>query len=513
MEKEELEKYNKIKSLGETYSQALQDFKEIIEKEQNQTIELTKTMIEETRFSQYDYDSELFKEYLREPYFISPVKEGIWRVAVPKFVRFNIGFYEFSTNTYNAFLVNRLASFFGEIPKGLEDKFKFKEKLPLKLFDGMLLTGIEHQDEAWTRYNKHLSRREGSDRIRIKRGHEFNLQGKLLEDGILPYFAQPIPKEQLRDPKVDFTLYDFQKEAWETFLQKGAVGIYWLMGSGKTFLGLHALASIKGKKLVVVPSATLVEQWKNRLKEHTSISHEVKVVTYQLLTHATSKQAELVKKQDYSLIIYDEAHYLPANTYEKLALLKTDSRIGLSATPFREDKNSWKIIALTGYPLGMNWEELFAIGIVKKPDIILYLGKTLQDKKQKLEELLNIPVKTVVFCDSIDLGKRLSKQFEYPFVHGETAPKERIDIIDSSSICFVSRVGDQGLSLDIPRMIEFDFHAGSRRQEIQRMGRVMHRDEKGQHVILMTYDEYDSHRKRINVLEEKGLRVSKVSIN
>ena len=67
--------------------------------------------------------------------------------------------------------------------------------------------------------------------------------------------------------------------------------------------------------------------------------------------------------------------------------------------------------------------------------------------------------------------------------------------------------------MDIPRVIEFDFHAGSRRQEIQRMGRVMHSHEKGQHIILMTYEEYDSHRKRIDVLEQKGLRVSKASIN
>ena len=184
-----------------------------------------------------------------------------------------------------------------------------------------------------------------------------------------------------------------------------------------------------------------------------------------------------------------------------------------SATPFREDKNSWMIIALTGYPVGMNWDVLFALGIVKKPDITLYLGKTLQDKKQKLGDLLKIPIKTVVFCDSIELGKRLSRQFEYPFVHGETNPKERIEIIDSASVCFVSRVGDQGLSLDIPRVIEFDFFKGSRRQEIQRMGRVMHSGKKGQHIILMTYDEYDSHHKRIDVLEEKGLRVSKVSIN
>jgi len=512
-EEEINKKIKETRILKKQYFLALESLKELITLEQRKATDLTQTLIEETRLSQYVYDPDLFKDFLREPYFIAPVKEGVWRVAIPKFIKFNVGFYEYSTNTYNAFLVNRFASFFGEIPKELERKFQFKDRLPLKIFDGMLLTGKDYQDEAWKRYTQHLSRREGSDRIRIKRGHEFNLQGKLLEDGILPYFAQPVNKELLRKPEIDFTLYDFQSEAWQTFLEKGAAGIYWLMGSGKTFLGLYALASIKGKKLIIVPSSILVEQWRKRLRAHTKIEHEVTIATYQLLSMSRSQRAERIKKQEYSLIVYDEAHSLPAETYERLAGLKTLHRLGLSATPFREDGNSWKILALTGYPIGMNWEELFAIGIVKKPDILLYLGKTFQDKKKKLEELLTIPVKTVVFCDSIDVGKKLSKEFEYPFVHGETNPKERISIIDSSEVCFLSRVGDQGLSLDIPRVIEFDFFKGSRRQEIQRMGRVMHREEKGQHIILMTYDEYESHHKRIDVLEQKGLRVSKVSVS
>ena len=513
MEKELIKDYQKLKQLGENYSEGLANFREKIKQEQDQYIELNKTMIEETRFSQYDFDSELFKEYLREPYIITPYKEGVWRIAIPKFIRdINIGFFEFATDTHNVSLVDRMTSFFGEIPKALEDQLKFKDRLDLKIFDGMLLTGIEHQDEAWTRYRKHLSRKEGSD-IKIKRGHEFDLQGKLLNDGILPYFTQPVSKELLREPEVDFTLLNFQAEGKQTFLEKGSTGFYWPMGSGKTFVTMDIIASIKGPKLVIVPNSTLVEQWKNRLRKHTKVEHEVKVVTYQLLTHATSKRAESIKNKEYSLVVFDESHNLPAHTYKKLSLLRTHYRIGLSATPFREDKKSWMIIALTGYPVGMNWDVLFALGIVKKPDVTLYLGKTLQDKKQKLGELLKIPIKTVVFCDSIELGKRLSKHFEYPFVHGETNPKERIEIIDSASVCFVSRVGDQGLSLDIPRVIEFDFHAGSRRQEVQRMGRVMHREEKGQHVILMTYEEYDSYHKRIDVLEGKGMRVSKVSIN
>jgi DNA excision repair protein ERCC-3 len=510
------EKYKYIRSIGKEYFQELDELQEFINRERNQVVELTETLQDETRFSMYEHNLELFKEFLRKPWVTSPVSEGVYDVFVPKFIKFNLGFYQYSTDTYNVFRVNRLASFFGEIPKDLENQFKFREKFPFRIFDGMLLTG-EHQDEAWNRYSKHLSRREGSDRIRIKRGHEFNLHGKLLDDGILPYLAQPVAKELLREPEVNFVLRDYQKEAKQIFLEKGAIGVYWVMGAGKTYLALDAIASIKGSKLVIVPSSILVSQWRNRLKEHTSVAHEVNVVTYQLLTHATSRTAEAIKKKEYSLVVYDESHALPAFTYEKLAGLKTLHRIGLSATPFREDGNSWKIIALTGYPVGMNWEDLFAIGVVKKPDIVLYLCKTFQDKKKKLAELLLIPLKTIVFCDEIALGKRLSKEFEYPFVHGETNPKDRIDIITSSEVCFVSRVADQGLSLDIARVIEIDFFAGSRRQSVQRVGRGMHSSGKteiqtGIHIIIMTFDEFDSHHKRIDVLEQKGLRVSIVAI-
>ncbi|MCG3254948.1 MAG: hypothetical protein H7646_02635, partial [Candidatus Heimdallarchaeota archaeon] len=56
MKEELLDKYRKTKGFGENYSQALQELKELVEKEQDQYIELTQTMIEETRFSQYDYD-------------------------------------------------------------------------------------------------------------------------------------------------------------------------------------------------------------------------------------------------------------------------------------------------------------------------------------------------------------------------------------------------------------------------------------------------------------------------
>jgi ERCC4-related helicase len=71
-----------------------------------------------------------------------------------------------------------------------------------------------------------------------------------------------------------------------------------------------------------------------------------------------------------------------------------------------------------------------------------------------------------------------------------------------------SRVTDEGLSLeDLDVVVEYDFHGGSRRQEAQRYGRVMHGKTTGEHVILMTDAEYEDHSKRLLSLEEQGVRI------
>jgi len=69
---------------------------------------------------------------------------------------------------------------------------------------------------------------------------------------------------------------------------------------------------------------------------------------------------------------------------------------------------------------------------------------------------------------------------------------EELEVINNSDVCIVSRVGDEGLSIpSIQRVIEIDFLFGSRRQEGQRLGRLFHGEEKGEHIILMTEKEFE----------------------
>jgi len=456
--------------------------------------------IEEIRRLNINIDVDELTEFLKEPYCILPKKKDQFWVIVPKFVDFYVGWLEHETRSYNIFTINRYTQWITELPREIKDRLKFEERPPFKVFDGVLLTGKEHQDEAWRRYRDFLNRRVGDDRIQIKRGFEFKLIAKLIEDGILPFVPRPVEESDLRAwDKIK--LRDYQQEAWERFLETGAVGLFYPFGAGKSFFGLYALGRIKGRKLVVVPYLTTVEQWKERIEEYMpEFEDEIDVYTYQSF--------HKIKDKDYVLTVFDEVHHLPAPTYIRLATVKTKYRIGLSGSPFREDGNENYIFALTGFPIGVDWRKFISRGIIAKPKFTLYLVKNKTAKIKKLEELLRIPVKTIIFCDSISFGEELSKKLQIPFVHGGVK-KDRLDVIRTSTHVVVSRVGDEGISIpEVERVIEVDFLYGSRMQESQRFGRLMHSKEKEpQHIIIMTEEEFEKYEKRLYAITERGFRI------
>ena len=454
-------------------------------------------VLESSRISQFN--EEELKGFMKEPYVILPTKRpDEWWVVVPKFIQMQVGWLERSTESYNIFKVNKFINWLGDIPALLKDKFKFKPELPIKVYDGMVLTGKRYQDETWNRYSRFFSRREGEDRIRIKRGAEFRLIAQIIDDGTLPFLPKEVEKGDLRPAQVKFELRDYQKDAREKFMQYGAIGVYWAYSAGKTYLGLDLCSELKGDKLVVVPTLTLKEQWEKGLKDLTNVSDEVDVITYYSF--------DKVRKNEYVLVIFDECHHLPANTFSRLSTLRAKYRLGLSATPYREDGRTDYIFALTGYPVGLDWEALIKMGVIEKPDIRLYILQDRRAKIEKLAEMLIDKKKTIIFCDSIKFGNEISKRFEIPFVSGEST--KRIEVIEEAETCVVSRVGDEGLSIkNIERIIEIDFLFGSRRQEGQRLGRLFHGEGKGEHIILMSQREFEDYSKRLYSIYEKGFKI------
>jgi len=154
----------------------------------------------------------------------------------------------------------------------------------------------------------------------------------------------------------------------------------------------------------------------------------------------------------------------------------------------------------------MSWAELLKLRSLNVPQFRVYVLPDRKSKDRKLDELMRLPLKTIIFCDSLDYGEEISKRFEIPFVYGET--QERLDIIRSSQACVVSRVGDEGLSdLKLERIIEVSYLFGSRMQESQRFGRLMHSERKTQHIILMTRAEYDAYQKRLLAITQRGFKL------
>ena len=496
-----IERFNVIKEISERLDLELETLKNEATIKQKEFSERVSEISKLTQITE-GLNEEEFENFIKEPYAVLPTgKQEEWFVAVPKFIRMNLGWLDHTTQTYNVFRINKFMKWLGNIPLDIEKKFKFDTKLPLKVFDGIILTGKEHQDEAYNKYNKFVTRREGKDKLKIKKGYEFKLIAQLISDGILPFIPKPIEESDLRYPEnLKIELRDYQKEGWEKLKEVGATGIFWAYSAGKTFFGLYAGARIKGRKFVVCPTTTLVEQWESRIKQYIpEYANEFEVLTY----HSFHK----LQNKDYVLGIFDECQHLPANTFSKFATINMKYRIGLSATPYREDGRTDYIFALTGYPVGLNWDNLVELGVLEMPDVRVYIVSDWRAKEKKLKEILSKgDKKTIIFCDSISLGNKLSKELSVPFVHGGTG--KRLEVINAADVSIVSRVGDEGLSIsELQRVIEVDFLFGSRRQEGQRLGRLFHGEDKGEHFILMTEKEFENHGKRLHAITEKGIKL------
>ena len=259
--------------------------------------------------------------------------------------------------------------------------------------------------------------------------------------------------------------------------------------------------SLQGRKIIVT-TKTLVEQWEYYFEKYAPrLLEETDIVTYELIRN----RPELLQRE-YVMAVFDECHKLPANSFVKLALLNCKYRMGLSATPHREDGNEKLIFALTGYPIGLNWQDYMTKTKRKYHPINIHLSTAREYKMRQIAKILDMSKKTLIFSDSLELGHAIAKRFNIPFIHGET--QNRMETVRENNVCVVSRVFDHGVSIpDLQRIIEADFLYGSRQQEMQRTGRLMHSTKPERHDILMTVKEFEDYGKRIWILEDKGFHV------
>ncbi len=147
----------------------------------------------------------------------------------------------------------------------------------------------------------------------------------------------------------------FQQEAIDAWLKKRQGVVVLPTGAGKTFVALLAIEAVARSALVVVPTIDLVRQWHRVL----SMSFHIPVGSIgggekdlQPLTVITYDSAYLQMEyigNRFGLIIFDECHHLPTDTYSLIALsCLAPYRLGLSATPERTDGKHEDLYQLIG---------------------------------------------------------------------------------------------------------------------------------------------------------------------
>lgn len=100
----------------------------------------------------------------------------------------------------------------------------------------------------------------------------------------------------------------------------------------------------------------------------------------------------------------------------------------------------------------------------------------------------------LVFVDTIDILTEFARRLNYPYISGDIKTYERekilqlFQLLNDWNVLFISRVGDVGIDLpDANVAIEVSSLFGSRRQEAQRLGRILRPKEKKEG---QTYDSF-----------------------
>ncbi|MFQ5617096.1 MAG: DNA repair helicase XPB [Anaerolineales bacterium] len=372
---------------------------------------------------------------------------------------------------------------------------------------------------------------------------------------------------RLRDVDLDgnpFRLRDYQLDAVDAFYRAGRAtggsGVIVLpCGSGKTIIGLEAIARISNHTLIVTTNNISVHQWRDELiaKTHVDPHHigeftgqlkairPITITTYQMLTHRRSKadplrNLEIFTRHGWGLIIYDEVHLLPAPVFRATTGIQAKRRLGLTATLIREDGRQDDVFALIGpkrydvpwktlesrgyiaealcteYRLELPPEEAFEYAHASKRARFRIAAENPR-KTGLVEELIfNHPDdKILVIGMYISQVEKIARRLKLPLITGKTKHPDREQLYAAFRrgdirVLVVSKVANFAVDLpDASVMIQVSGTFGSRQEEAQRLGRILRPKRKRSHfytLISRGTDEQTFGLKRQLFLVEQGYK-------
>lgn len=172
----------------------------------------------------------------------------------------------------------------------------------------------------------------------------------------LPFTDDVRSNEQAPDAWRAIELRPYQEAAllgWELAQRRGVVVLP--TGSGKTRVAFAAMARTGRRALCLVPTRALLEQWHREIVKvypgpvglYGDGEREVAPVTISTFESAYRHMAQLGNRFD--VLIVDEAHHFGAGFRdEALEMTTAGARLGLTATPPRDDEAAGRLTTLLG---------------------------------------------------------------------------------------------------------------------------------------------------------------------
>lgn len=226
-------------------------------------------------------------------------------------------------------------------------------------------------------------------------------------------------------------------------------------------------------------------------------------------SYEARRMMELIQKTEWGLLILDEVHVVPANVFRRvLTTVAAHCKMGLTATLVREDDKIDDLNFLIGPKLyEANWQDLARKGHIANvqcaevwcPMTSEFYREYLDESSSRKRRLLAVMNprkfqachflidyhekrgdKIIVFSDNVFALKAYALKLRKPHIYGATGQTERMRVLhlfQTSPLVntlFLSKVGDT--SIDLPEatcLIQISSHYGSRRQEAQRLGRIL----------------------------------------
>ncbi|KAH3898950.1 probable DNA repair helicase RAD25 [Saccharomycodes ludwigii] len=303
-------------------------------------------------------------------------------------------------------------------------------------------------------------------------------------------------------------------------------------GAGKTLVGITAACTIKKSVVVLCTSSVSVMQWRQQFLQWCTLQPEncavftsdnkemfqggsgLVVSTYSMVANTRNRSYDSQKVMDFltgrewGFILLDEVHVVPAAMFRRVVShIAAHAKLGLTATLVREDDKISDLNFLIGPKLyEANWMELSQKGHIANvqcaevwcPMTAEFYHEYLREnaRKRMLLYIMN-PTKfqacqfliqyhekrgdkIIVFSDNVYALQEYALKLGKPFIYGSTPQQERMNILqnfqynDKINTIFLSKVGDT--SIDLPEatcLIQISSHYGSRRQEAQRLGRIL----------------------------------------